>query len=368
MLWPHSRKEYAAPAVHPEHQDRSGHSGQASRFGRSWIQWLAMQFSSFGSDEQEGELAMNMRSLTKLVFATTSAVWAFAAVAGCSRDHIEAINLANEADRMVKVNVEGAIQKYEEAIQRDPTNHRILHKLSNAYEKKEDWDKMASTMSRAIQVAPEFADYWFKRGYALIKQAEGGNPDAYQEAKEPLKKCIEKDPNYAECYYFLGQANLWTRNDQDALTNYTKAIEHDPINHAMFYPPLGELYVNLKFYKEAEQVLQEGTRYIRPSEDNNSNLYGMYVLLFEVAQAKDDKPSMVAAMEKAQEVAGDKHPEIAFNLGSTYAVMDPPQKEKAARLLGSFSKRVCRGGQAQKFKEQCETAQSLVQKLGGRPD
>ena len=327
-----------------------------------------MQFSRFGSDEQEGELAMNMRSLTKLVFATTGAVWALASVTGCSRDHIEAINLANEADRMVKVNVEGAIQKFEEAIQRDTTNHRILHKLSNAYEKKEDWDKMASTMSRAIQVAPEFADYWFKRGYALVKQAEAGNPDAYEEAKEPLKKCIEKDPNYAECYYFLGQAYLWTRNDQEALTNYTKAIEHDPMNHAMFYPPLGELYVNLKFYKEAEQVLQEGTRYIRPSEENNSNLYGMYVLLFEVAQAKDDKPSMLAAMEKAQEVAGEKHPEIAFNLGSTYAVMDPPQKEKAVRLLGSFAKRVCRGAQSQKYKEQCETAQSLVQKLGGRPD
>jgi tetratricopeptide (TPR) repeat protein len=311
---------------------------------------------------------MNQRSITKWVCATTSVVWALATSAGCSREHIEAINLANEADRAVKVNVEGAIQKYEEAVKRDPTNHRILHKLANAYEKKEDWDKMASTMSRATQVAPDFADYWFKRGYALIKQAEAGNPDAYEEAKDPLRKCIEKDANYAECYYFLGQASLWTRNDQDALVNYTKAIEHDPIGHPMFYPPLGELYVNLKFYKEAEQVLQEGTRYVRPSEDNNSNLYGMYVLLFEVAQAKDDKPSMVAAMEKAQEVAGDKHPEIAFNLGSTYAVMDPPQKEKAVRLLGSFSKRVCRAAQAQKFKEQCETAQGLVQKLGGRPD
>lgn len=327
-----------------------------------------MQFPQTGSHEQEGVFAMNMRSLATLLPATTSFVLALSAASGCSRDHIEAINLANEADKMVKVNVEGAIQKYEEAVQRDPTNHRILHKLSNAYEKKEDWDKMASTMSRAIQVAPDFADYYFKRGYALVKQAEAGNPDAYEEAKEPLKKCIEKDPNYAECYYFLGQSSLWTRNDQDALTNYTKAIEHDPTGHAMFYPPLGELYVNLKFYKEAEQVLQEGTRYVRPSEDNNSALYGMYVLLFGVAQSRDDKPSMVAAMEKAQEVAGEKHPEIAFNLGSTYAVLDPPQKEKAVRLLGSFSKRVCRGAQSQKFKEQCETAQSLVQKLGGRPD
>lgn len=310
---------------------------------------------------------MNLRSVSKSAFYLV-AVASTLALGGCSRDHIEAINRANEGDQAVKVNVEGAIQKYEEAVQLDPTNHRILRKLGNAYEKKEDWDKMASTMARAVQVAPDFADYWFKRGYALIKQAENGNPDAYNEAKEPLKKCIEKDANFAECYFFLGQASLWTQNDQEALANYTKAIEHDPSSHAMFYPPLGELYVNLRYYKEAEQVLQAGTSLVKPTEESASHLYGMYVLLFQVAQAKDDKASMVTAMERAQEVAGDKHPEIGFNLGSTYAIMDPPQKEKAVRLLNSFTKRVCRGAQGQKFKEQCETSSSLVQKLGGTPD
>ena len=79
-----------------------------------------------------------------------------------------------------------------------------------------------------------------------------------------------------------------------------------------------------------------------------------------------DKASMVAAMEKAEEVAGDAHPEISFNLGSTYAVMDPPQKEKAVRLLSSFVKRACRSANAAKFKEQCETSNSLIQKLGGK--
>lgn len=316
---------------------------------------------------EKDELAMNLRSVSKTAFSLVAVASVFA-LGGCSRDHIEAINRANEGDQAVKVNVEGAIQKYEEAVQLDPTNHRILRKLGNAYEKKEDWDKMASTMARAVQVAPDFADYWFKRGYALIKQAENGNPDAYNEAKEPLKKCIEKDANFAECYFFLGQANLWTLNDQEALANYTKAIEHEPSKNAMFYPPLGELYVNLRYYKEAEQVLQAGTSLVKPTEDSASHLYGMYVLLFQVAQAKDDKPSMVVAMERAQEVAGEKHPEIAFNLGSTYAIMDPPQKEKAVRLLNSFTKRVCRGAQGQKFKEQCETSSSLIQKLGGTPD
>ncbi len=282
---------------------------------------------------------------------------------GCSRDHIEAINLANEGDRAVKVNVEGAIQKYEQALQLDPTNHRILWKLAKAYEKKEDWDKMASTLSRAVQIAPEFANYFFKRGYALIKKAEAGNPDEYEQAKAPFQKCIEKDPNYAECYHFLAEAQMWTGDDQGALSNYTKAIEHEPTT-PYYYPPLADMYLALKFYKEAEAILNEGTRIIQPSEETNPNLYSMYVLLFRAAQARNDKPTMAAVMERAKEVAGDAHPEIGFNLGSTYAVMDPPRKEKAVQLLKSFDKRACKGAARKKFNAQCEITTSLLQQLG----
>jgi len=304
---------------------------------------------------------MKLASVSKV----TILVGLLLGLSACSRDHIEAINLANEGDQAIKVNTEGAIQKYEQAIQLDPTNHRIMWKLAKAYEKKEDWDKLASTLSRATGVAPDFANYWFKRGYALMKQAEAGNPDKYEEAKEPLKKCIEKDPNFAECYHFLGEASLWTNDDQGALDNFTKAIEHDPMV-PYFYAALAELYITLRFYKEAEGVLKEGTRIIPPGEKNNNHLYAMYVLRFQVAQAANDTAGMVAAMEKAQEVAGDAHPEIAFNLGSTYAVMEPPQKEKAVRLLSSFTKRACRSASAAKYKEQCETSSSLIQKLGGK--
>jgi tetratricopeptide (TPR) repeat protein len=309
-----------------------------------------------------GNIAMKTRMGHKV------AVWAAgllvaASTLSCSRNHIEAINLANEGDQMVKVNVEGAIQKYEQAMQLDPTNHRILWKLGTAHERKEDWDKLAGTLAKAANVAPDHANYWFKRGYALVQLGAAGDPDKYEEAKEPLKKCIEKDPNLAECYHFLGESYLWTKDEQNALDNYSKAIEHGP-SFPYFYPPLAEAYINLKLYKEAEQVLKEGTRLIPPGEKNNNHLYGMYVLLFQTAQARDDKASMVSAMERAQEVAGDDHPEIAFNLGSTYAVMEPPQKEKALRLLNSFSKRACRGSNAANFKEQCETSSALIQKLG----
>jgi tetratricopeptide (TPR) repeat protein len=285
------------------------------------------------------------------------------ATSGCSRDHIEAINLANEGDRSVEVNVEGAIQKYEQAKQLDPTNHRILWKLAKAYEKKEDWDKMSTTLAAAAQQAPEFANYYFKRGYALYRLAEAGNRDRYEEAKGPFQKCIQADPNFAECYHFLGESCLWTEDEQCALENYTKAVEHDP-RTAYYYPPLAELYIVLKMYSEAEAILQEGTRIVPPTEESRGNLYGMFVLLLQVAQAKDDKAGMVVAAENAKKIAGDAHPEISFILGSTYAVMDPPKKEKAARLLKSFQKRACKSAKAAQFKEQCETSQSLIQSLG----
>ena len=151
--------------------------------------------------------------------------------------------------------------------------------------------------------------------------------------------------------------------EQAAIENYQKAIEHDPTK-SFFYPPLGELYLTLRLVNEAEAVLTQGTRLVPPSEKNNPKIYGMYVLLSQAAQQKKDKAGVLSAMEHAEQFAGDTHPEFAFNLGSTYAVMDPPQKEKAVRLLDQFTKKVCRGAQAAKFKEQCEESSSLVQKLG----
>lgn len=284
---------------------------------------------------------------------------------GCSRDHIEAVNLANAGDQAVKVNVAGAIKKYEEAIRLAPDNHRILWKLATAYQKQEEWSKMETTLSQALSKAPEFADYAYYRGYALVKIAEGGNRDAYADAQAPLKKCIELDPNYAECYFWLAQTQLWTGDEQEALTNYSKAIEHDP-KVGYFYPPLGELYYVLRMYDPAEKVLKEGERVLDKVQKNKNALYAIYTLLSNVHQAKKDDNARIAALEQANAVGGDSHPEVAFNLGSTYAVMDPPQKDKAIRLLKSFNKRACKGAKAATdYKQQCEVSQSLVQRLGG---
>src|SRR5262249_39369598 len=149
-----------------------------------------------------------------------------------------------------------AISKYEQAVTLDPTNHRIMFKMAMAYRKKEAWDKVASTLARATQVAPTFANYWFERAYAIEQQASKKTL-SWEEAKEPLKKCIEADPNFADCYGELGWVYQWTDNEQEALSSYTKAIEHKP-DEPSYYARLGELYLNLGYADQSQQVLKAG--------------------------------------------------------------------------------------------------------------
>lgn len=282
--------------------------------------------------------------------------------AGCSRNRQEAVKKEIQADGEVKMNVEGAIAKYDEATHLDPTNHRIFHKLAKAYEKKEDWDKVASTMARATQLAPKFANYWLLRGYALEQLAKKKTVP-WEEAKEPLQKCIEADPNFAACYEELGTVFLWTDDEQKAIENFTKAIEHDP-NAIRYYAELADLYLNLGYVKEAEQVLKEAKSFAKPGDKSS---FGVHVLLAKVYQDRGSLAEQVTELEAAKAVAGEG-PEairILYFLGSSYAQLTPPRAAEAISMLKGFSTRACKGAKATSFKAECETTQALVTKLGG---
>jgi len=87
------------------------------------------------------------------VTATVLAVFLGLAGVACSRNAIEAVNLAIDGDKAKSSNLEDAISKYDQATKIDPDNARIWWKLALAYEKKEDWQKMASACSKAEETA-----------------------------------------------------------------------------------------------------------------------------------------------------------------------------------------------------------------------
>jgi tetratricopeptide (TPR) repeat protein len=309
-----------------------------------------------------------MTSMKLGAFVTSACLMAASLLgAGCSMNRQDAAKLAIKGDQEVKLNLEGAINSYDQATKLDPTNHRIFCKLAMAYRKKEDWDKMASTLARATQLAPKYANYWLERGYALEQQARKKTVP-WEEVKDPYQKCIVNDPNVAECYEELGTAFLWTDDEQKALENYNKAVEHDPANIG-YYTMLAGLYLDLGYVKEAEQVLKEAKAFIKPDDKAQlKSVYNVHMLLAKVYQERGSQPEQVTELEAAKAVAPSDGPEavtILYALGSTYAIMTPPKSAEAIAMLKGFNSRACKGAKANTYKAECEQSSALVSKLGG---
>lgn len=281
---------------------------------------------------------------------------------GCSRNRQEAVILANQADKEVSLNPEGAAGKYEQATKLDPTNHAIFFKLANAYKKKEEFDKMASALSRATQLAPKFANYWFWRGWALEQQARKKTIQ-WEEAKEPYTKAIETDPNFADAYSQLGYVMLYTDDEQKALENFTKAIEHDPTK-LQFFAQLADLYIRLGNSSEAEQVLKEAKNFAKPGD---KDVFDIHMLLASVYQEKGSTSEMVAELEAAKASVPGDSPEgvqVLYSLGSAYATTGQ-KKQEAIQMLKGFQARACKSASATKYKTECESTQAFISKLGG---
>jgi len=287
-------------------------------------------------------------------------------LAGCNRNKQDAILLANEAEKARKGDKDTAIAKLEEAARLDPDSHAIWYKLATVHEEKEDWPKMAEALGNAISADEKnsqdgtWANYHAKRGYALEMQAKK-KLIKYDEAKGPYEKCIEADENYADCYHQLGNVMLWMDDEQKALENYTKAIEHDP-SQLRYYGPLAELYINLNYMKEAEEVLKEAQTRAAP---NDKGLWLIHTMMSDVLVSKGDLNGAVRELEAAKAINTGEGPEqiyTLYNLGALYARLNPPRKQDATDMLKGFVMRICKGQKAAQFASECESARTILTK------
>ena len=142
-------------------------------------------------------LSYTRRAMKKVLAAVLDGLMALATfgVAGCSRNNIEAVNLANEGDKAKATDIDGAISKYEQATNLDPTNHRILWKLGIAYTKKEHWDKVATTgegREDRAETRPLLLPARSRAGASGVK-----GPTSWADAKGPLEEAISSIPNIA---------------------------------------------------------------------------------------------------------------------------------------------------------------------------
>jgi tetratricopeptide (TPR) repeat protein len=303
----------------------------------------------------------------KPLFALAAVILATAA---CSRNNIEAVNLANEGDQAKDSNLDEAVSKYDQATKLDPDNTRIWWKLALAYEKKEEWQKEASTLVKAEESAERaekkksHADYYFKQGWALEQLADKGG-GSWADAKAPLQTAIQLDPHYGQAYGELGTVLLHTDDESGALQSWTKAIETSP-DKTMYYEQLADLYRRLMLNDQEEQVLKEGLSF---AKEDDKHLFNLHLLLGDVYETKGDIPRAVVEYEAAKKSCESNkcndHKEAYFYLGSAYAELNPPKKNEAIQQMQSFWKITCKGAQAAKFADLCAQSQEIVRRVGG---
>ncbi len=288
----------------------------------------------------------------------------------CSRNNIEAVNLANEGDKAKNANIDEAISKYEQATKLDPDNARIWWKLALAYEKKEDWEKMVTACTGAEGAAERaekkkaHADYYFKHGYALEQLAEKG-AGSWADAKAPFQTAFQLDPNFGEAYGELAWVLLHTDDEAGAMQNWTKALEVSP-DKTMYYESLADLYRRLMFNDQAEQVAREGLNFVK---EDDKHAFNLHALLGDLLAGKGDFQRSVAEFEAAKKACDSNkcndHKEAFFNLGAAYARLEPPKKNESIQQLQSFWKITCKGALAAKYGDLCAQSQEIVRRMGG---
>jgi tetratricopeptide (TPR) repeat protein len=286
----------------------------------------------------------------------------------CARQR-EATQLASRGDATLSVHVVAAIAQYAEASELAPEDHTILFRLGMAYKKTENWSAEQVALSKATELAPQFANYWYELGLSFMRQAEEGDRKAYEHARVPLETCTQVDPNSPECWYQLAQSALWTDDLELALVSYTRASERDP-KKAEFYAALADVYLDLKLYEEARRVLETA---IAQLDADAPGLHAIHLLVAEVHAARGEPRKRLAALEMASSLAPVESPEAWYHLAVAYVELNPPDLANARRAVKKFIERGCRGRGALRIGsaadearrgDQCGTSQALSQRLG----
>jgi len=297
-----------------------------------------------------------MHLLRTVVLSTALAGTVTNAWADCPRADPAAINLANEGDQARATNLDEAIELYVEASRLAPSNVLILWKLATAYQKKEAWADVASTLVMATKLAPDHANYFVLLGSAQTKLTR------WAEAKASFEQAAKLDPNDAEPHFALAGVLLRLGDAQGALAQYTRAIQLQP-DDVTLYAPLVDLYVRLGFPDHAEQTAKEGLTW-----GTGVATFSLHSLLGVVRERRGDWSGAVASYEAAKAACGlcnERGQQLAyFNLGAAFASVKPPRKAEALANLGTFNKMICRGAAAARYAEECTQTQELIRRMG----
>ena len=137
-----------------------------------------------------------------------------------------------------------ALQK---AIEKKPDDPRLHNELGFVYMTRGYYEQAFNSYNRAIQLDPYYLEAYYNRGNLYYKLFD------VHKAKEDYEKVLSLNPNYDPAYNNLGLLyHLYIKNFDEALKNYKKAIEIEPMN-PVYHENISKLHRDMGNMKLAEE-------------------------------------------------------------------------------------------------------------------
>jgi hypothetical protein len=206
-------------------------------------------------------------------------------------------------------------------------------------------------------LAPNVAAHWQQLAEAQFFNV-ANNPMAAESSRAAFLDCLQREPQRGDCHCWLGRLQHSKGNHTAALQSFTRAAEHGASCQYQLASELLELGELEQFNLVVQTQL---ARIARPG--NLARLYELQELELRIAVQRGDLAQARAARQRLAENALGLSPEVAFNLGSTYAIAQPERPIEAKQLLGRFVQSSCDDRHSADDCHQCVVARDLLAHL-----
>jgi len=157
--------------------------------------------------------------------------------------------------------------------------------LASCYVMTQHWDDARKTFAHVFSVPPDSAIAYLMFGKFLVRQR------LEDRAVPEIQAALQRDPRLAMAHFLLGEIDLYKGDAPSAVEELNKEVAINPTVWLVYWR-LGDAYVRLEKYEEAEKVLKEAIWL-------NETSSGAYILLGQVALKRNDPGMAAGFLERA---------------------------------------------------------------------